>query len=181
MQDSNKGVPNGGSMHGVSTSAANAPLLKSAPAVSREARLQWLDAQIRDAAYPNALGMMEAFHVTRRTVFNDIHYLRHTLNAPLVFDRTRGGWRYTEPTFALPFLQLTPEEAASLRRALLAAEEFLGENDAQSLRRVTERFAPFLPTVAPLATETVGGALHLRQEERLGELITVANHSIARR
>ena len=44
---------------------------------------------------------------TARTIRRDIDYMRDQLHAPIEFDSVQNGYYYTEPTFRLPFPQLT--------------------------------------------------------------------------
>lgn len=49
---------------------------------------------IRDGHYPSSRTLYERLHVTRRTVYRDIHLLRHRLKAPLAYDPIRRGYYY---------------------------------------------------------------------------------------
>lgn len=126
-------------------------------------RIYWIDAEIRAGCFPNAQVVAERFGVSRRTAYADRDYLIHRLNAPLVFDRQRGGWTYTDPTYVLPFLALSEREASALRRSLLVAREYLGPQDAEPLRLIAERLAPYLPASGVSAHERVRGSIHLYQ------------------
>jgi len=77
-----------------------------------------------------------------------------------VLDRRRGGWAYSDPTYVLPFLALTEREAATLRRSLLAAKEYLAESDAGYVSALAERLQPFLPLLSETEAESMSGALH---------------------
>jgi predicted DNA-binding transcriptional regulator YafY len=136
--------------------------------MSQTERLYWIDAQIRSGQYPNAQAVCERFGVRRRTAYADRDYLVRKLHAPLVYDRTHDGWTYTDTTFTLPFLVLSRSEAAGLRRALLAAQEYLGAADARALALITERLAPHL---SALTRETVGGAIRLSGSVSVAEAL----------
>ncbi len=127
--------------------------------MSQTERLYWIDGQIRNRRYPNADTVCHQFGVSRRTAFDDRNHLSNHLGAPLAYDRRRGGWTYTDPTYLLPFLALTEREAATLRRSLLAAQEYLAPPDAGTVNALAQRLQPFLPTLMEKASETMSGAI----------------------
>ncbi len=53
--------------------------------------------------YPNAMTLARHFEVSQATAHRDITYLRERLLAPLVYDRGRNGYYYSEEDFSLPF------------------------------------------------------------------------------
>ena len=127
--------------------------------MSQIERLYWIDNQIRSQAYPNAEAVCQKFGVSRRTAFADHRHLTDNLGAPLIHDRRRGGWTYTDPTYLLPFLALTEREASTLRRSLLAAREYLAAPDAAPVSALAQRLQPFLPALTQTAAESMGGAI----------------------
>lgn len=127
--------------------------------MSQIERLYWIDSQIRRQHYPNADGVCQQFGVSRRTAYADRRHLTDHLGAPLIHDRRRGGWAYTDPTYLLPFLALTEREAATLRRSLLAAREYLAGPDAAPVSALAQRLQPFLPSLDEPTAESVGGAI----------------------
>ncbi len=60
--------------------------------------------------------MGESLEVTERTIHRDMEYLKDRLQAPVVWDRMEGTWRYDEDegSFELPGFWLTPAEIRSL-------------------------------------------------------------------
>jgi predicted DNA-binding transcriptional regulator YafY len=75
--------------------------------------LLWTDARIRQNAYPNADSLAAEFEISRRQAFQDHAFLRDRLNAPIACSRTRRGWYYTDPTYALPAISLEVGESAT--------------------------------------------------------------------
>ena len=128
--------------------------------MSQIERLYWLDDQIRSGQYPNAEAVCRQFGVSRRTAFADRDHLALNLGAPVAYHRRRGGWAYTDPTYMLPFLAMTDREAATFRRTLLAAREYLAEPDTGPINALAQRLRPFLPPPDEALTESVGGANH---------------------
>jgi predicted DNA-binding transcriptional regulator YafY len=133
--------------------------------MSQTERLYWIDAQIHDRRYPNAEKVCDHFGVSLRTAYVDHDYLRTRLNAPIAYDRERGGWHYTEETFMLPFLALSAREASGLRRSLLAAQEYLSAEDARAVRLLLDRFAAYLP--GGQAAESISGSMHFAAETEI--------------
>lgn len=130
--------------------------------MSQTERLHWIDSQIRTNAYPNADTVAAQFDVSTRTAYADRDYLKERLHAPLHYDRQRGGWAYSDPTYALPLLALTSREAAALHRTLLTAREYLGTSEAEPVRLLAERLADYLPELRHDRHEaSVSGAMHL--------------------
>ncbi len=122
-------------------------------------RIYWIDGEIRAGRFPNADAVAAHFEVSRRTAFKDRDYLLHRLHAPLVLHEVRNGWTYSDFTWMLPFLALSESEAATMRRSLLAAQEYLSPADAAVAGQLFARLSPDLSK--PLATETLSGAIHL--------------------
>jgi predicted DNA-binding transcriptional regulator YafY len=109
--------------------------------------------------------LADEFGVSRRTAYDDCRHLRTDLRAPIAFEVVRDGWYYTEPTFALPLVYLTGDQAASVRRALLTAVEYLGDDDAAPLQALVAHLeagnrAAFTRTVGKEIV-TIGGAIRL--------------------
>jgi predicted DNA-binding transcriptional regulator YafY len=108
--------------------------------MDRTERFQRIDRLLRGRrAVPLTL-FLERLEVSRATFKRDLEYLRDRCNAPIVFDRERGGYRYDEPAdgprFALPGLWFSAAELHALA----------------TLEQLIERLQPGLltPHVAPL-------------------------------
>ena len=127
--------------------------------MSQTERLYWIDRQIHDECYPNADDVAHEFGVSRRTAFADRDHLVDHLNAPLKYDRGRGGWFYTEKTFTLPSHLITLSETETLRRSLLTAREYLAPSDAAQALELATRLAQTLPLLTETISESVGGAI----------------------
>ena len=103
--------------------------------------------------------LLEEFGTSLATVKRDIAHLRDRMNAPVVFDRERGGWRLDRQAatlgtqYELPGLWLTAEEI----HALLTMQHLLGHLDAGGLLG---------PHIAPLV-------------ERLNKLLGVGSNASA--
>ena len=67
----------------------------------RTHRIIQIDEDIRSGIYPGIQFLMEKYGVSRRTILRDIEFLRDRYQAPIECDRTRKGYYYTDPTFAI--------------------------------------------------------------------------------
>lgn len=123
--------------------------------MSQVERLYWLDAALRAGQAPSWQAIQERWEVGRRTVFNDIRFLRDRLGAPVAFDAKRGGYVYTRPNYQLPFLAFTDAEADALRRVLLAAHASLPPADAAAVRHLTVKLSPYIRRL-PVQGEQAG-------------------------
>ena len=103
--------------------------------------------------------LLEEFGISLATVKRDIAHLRDRMNAPVVFDRERAGWRLDRQAatigtqYELPGLWLTAEEI----HALLTMQHLLAHLDAGGLLG---------PHIAPLV-------------ERLNKLLGVGSNASA--
>lgn len=108
-------------------------------------RIQQIDTLIRNGACPNVPDLARRLEVSRRTIERDIEYLRDVFGAPIVYDRRRNGYRYTDDTFTLPGFQLSEDEAAALMISAKLLSEFENTPMAALAQRVMVRLAQLLP------------------------------------
>lgn len=108
-------------------------------------RMIAIDAAIRNGLSPNVPKLMKQFEVSERTVRADLEFLRERLNAPLVYDRARGGYRYTDPTWTLPTLLMSEGELLAFFLSVELAHRYLGTAFETPLRKAVERLAGSLP------------------------------------
>jgi Predicted transcriptional regulator len=160
---------------------------RAASRPKREARLQWLDREIRAGNCPNAHSMATELGIAPRTAWKDFRHLRDELGAPVEFDEQCGGWRYADEFAALPLLYLTRSEAVALRHALTVARAYLTDAEVAPLGRVLERLACHVPQVLPSPRESAGGALRPLHPAttaggtEIANLLDACTHAIERR
>jgi len=117
--------------------------------MAQQERIQWMNGLLQGGAYLHWRTVADKFEVQRRTVFNDMCFLRDRLNAPIAFSRRYNGWHYTQQNYQLPFLALSDKEADTLRLTLFAALAHLPPTDAVAARQLATRLSPYvrgLPT-----------------------------------
>ena len=105
--------------------------------------------------------------VSAATVKRDIAHLRYRMNAPIVFDRDRRGWRLDRSQasagtqYELPGLWLSAEEI----HALLTMQHLLAQLDAGGL--LGRHIAPLTQRLTSLLGDGTGGAQDLARRIRV--------------
>jgi proteasome accessory factor B len=127
---------------------------------SQWSRTIWLDTQTREGSYPNIEALREKFSVRRRTAFNTIAFLRHSLGAPLAYSGARRGYYYTDPTYTLPALFLQEGELLALLLAQQVAHQYLGTPLEAPLRAAIAKISRYLPDEALVQLEDLADAFH---------------------
>lgn len=113
-------------------------------------RMVAMDAAIRSGAYPTLQSFIGRFEVSERTVRADLAFLRDRLNAPLHYDRARGGYYYADPTWILPTMFVTEGELLAFFLSVELARRYLGTVFEAPLRRAVEIQARSLPNEVQL-------------------------------
>ncbi|HMQ32027.1 MAG TPA: WYL domain-containing protein [Chloroflexaceae bacterium] len=109
-------------------------------------RMFAIDAQVRSGACPNVQMLMRRLEVSERTVRADLAFLRDRLGAPLRYERGRGGYRYTDPSWKLPTLLMSEGELMAFFLSVELAQRYLGTSFEATLRKAVERLAADLPS-----------------------------------
>ncbi len=96
--------------------------------MSRTERLCTIERLLRERRAVSLGEFLEQLGISHATFKRDMEYLRERLNAPIIWDRSVGGYRFdatngTMPTYELPGLWFTASELY----ALLAAHKLLSE------------------------------------------------------
>ena len=115
-------------------------------------RLQYLLEQLRDGAPLTTRVAAEHLEVSRRTIANDVEYLRQ-IGVPLEFDQRRKTYYLTEPFGNLPLVALQRSELAAFLVARFALEAMGDTATANVLRGVVDRLAEHLPSTVRVAPE----------------------------
>jgi len=115
--------------------------------------------------------LMHELEVSRATLKRDLAHLRERLNAPIVFDRDAGGYRYEKnavgPRFQLPGLWFSADEIL----ALMTMHQMLDALDAGGLlgphiKPLTERLSKALGSDAAPAKEVLRRVRLLPSQQR---------------
>jgi predicted DNA-binding transcriptional regulator YafY len=97
-------------------------------------RVLEIDRRIRAGLYPHPDRLALEWEVSRRVLFKDRDFLIGNLGAPLVFDKTRRGWAYSDKTWGLPSTLLTEGELLALVLGMECAQRYAGTALETSLR-----------------------------------------------
>lgn len=122
-------------------------------------RLKQIHDEISAGRFPNSRTLATLLELSERTVKRELSYMRDRLNAPLIYDPVRRGWRYSEPGWSLPPIHFNEGEllafftAAEVMRAAGHAPE------AVLLRAALAKLASFLPAEVNVNLATLGEAL----------------------
>jgi predicted DNA-binding transcriptional regulator YafY len=123
------------------------------------ARIMAIDRAIRSGGWPNASRLANELEVTPRTVRRDITYLRDQLQAPVEFDPVRNGYRYSEPTFRLPFLQMTEGELVAVLLAERLLRQYRGTPFEGDLKRAFAKMTMLLPDAISVRLDAAADCL----------------------
>ena len=104
-------------------------------------RIFEIDRQIRAGRYPSASSLAEKLEVSRRVIFNDRTFMIDRLGAPIVLDRTRGGWYYKDPTWILPSVMVTEGELLAFFLTVELARRYLGTAFEGPLRSAVDKIS----------------------------------------
>lgn len=104
-------------------------------------RIMEIDRRIRAGEYPSAERIAETLEVSRRVIFNDREFMVNRLGAPIEFDRERGGWYYTDETWALPGVIVTEGELLAFFLSVEVSKRQLGPELESALRSAVEKIS----------------------------------------
>lgn len=128
----------------------------SAPDKNQLLRLVFIDQKIREGMrtgrYANCATMAAEYEVSARSIQRDLDYLKHQRNAPIAYDASRKGYFYTEPSYALPALDLSASDLFAICIAEKVLRQHRGTPIHDRLASVLARIGEMLPervTVAP--------------------------------
>lgn len=110
--------------------------------------------------------LTEKLGVSRATIKRDLEYMRSRLNAPIVWDREEGGYRFAEPDmgagrYELPGLWFSPAEI----HALMTMQHLLTNLDAGGL--LGPHIQPLLARLGGLMGPECGSAEEVRKRIRI--------------
>jgi predicted DNA-binding transcriptional regulator YafY len=104
-------------------------------------RIMLIDAQIRGGLYPNAERIAKELEVSKRVIYQDKAFMANRLGAPIEFNRERGGWYYTNPTWVLPSMFVTEGELMAFFLSVEVAQRYLGTAFEAPLHAAINRLA----------------------------------------
>ena len=109
------------------------------------ARLQQLHEEISSGRCPSVQDLAVSTERTSRTIKRDVKALREDFKAPLVYDRRRKGFRYTEPGWQLPPARFSEGELLAFFTAHHVMYALAQKPEATLLQNALAKLATFLP------------------------------------
>ena len=77
-------------------------------------RLIYIDQMIAEGTrrdvLPNCRTLAEGYEVSQRTIQRDLDYMKWQLGAPIQYEPSKLGYRYTEPSYRLPALNISQND-----------------------------------------------------------------------
>jgi proteasome accessory factor B len=144
-----------------------------------------IDRAIRSGSWPNASSLARELEVDPRTVRRDITYLRDQLLAPVEFDPARNGYRYADPTFRLPYFQLTEGELVAALLAGRLLGQYRGTPFERDLGRAFAKLTALLPDVVTVRLDAAADCLSVLPSVRTdydpGAFEALAEAAVGRR
>lgn len=109
-------------------------------------RFIWFDHRVKSKGYPNATSLSEEFEISIKTAQRDIEFMRDRLSCPLIYDKIRKGYYYTDDTFSLPMVYLSSEELSSLliARKLLESSGCVAKEISSAVDKITSILKKYL-------------------------------------
>ena len=122
-------------------------------------RLKLIHEQISAGRCPTVSSLAKLLERSGRTVKRDLRVMRDQLSAPLIFDRERRGFRYTEPGWVLPPVEFNEGELLAFFTAAEVLRATGHAPEAVLLRAALAKLAAFLPPEINVNAATLGEAL----------------------
>ncbi|NJM40231.1 MAG: WYL domain-containing protein [Anaerolineae bacterium] len=104
-------------------------------------RILEIDRQVRAGLFPNADRLAQSLGVGKRVIYNDRTFMLDRLKAPLVTDRVRGGWYYTDAAYTLPNIMATQGELFAFFLSVEVAQRYMGTAFQEPLLSVLDKLA----------------------------------------
>lgn len=111
----------------------------------RTHRIIQIDEDIRSGIYPGIEFLMSKHGVSRRTILRDIEFLRDRYQAPVECDRTRKGYYYSDPTFAIKNVLLTEGDLFTVSTVMHLMEQYKNTPLENQFRHMMGKISELLP------------------------------------
>lgn len=111
-----------------------------------QARMYYIDAQLRENCYPNCTSIARHFEVSPKSIHRDIEYMRIELDAPIKYDPQKKGYFYTQLGFFLPAVFLVQQEADAVRVTEKVLSQYKGTPYYEMIKRALDKVLQYLPS-----------------------------------
>lgn len=131
-------------------------------------RIYHIDALVRARTFPSVTRLVKELETSRRTVERELEYLRDQLNAPLEYDRTRGGYHYARD-FQLPPFTLSEGEVLALFLGTKLLSQYRGTPYEKLIADAFEKICLALPETVSLDFSLVNQTISFAVERPRGD------------
>ena len=109
-------------------------------------RMQYIDQQLRENAYPNCSRVARHFEVSSKSIQRDVDYMRDLLQAPIEFDSKRNGFFYAKKEWTfLPSTTLDRQETDALIITKKVLSQYQGTPYYNEVSRALDKVLQYLP------------------------------------
>ena len=129
-------------------------------------RMMAIDQALRSCRLPTASTLAEDLEASPRTIVRDLAYMRDQLRAPVEFDSVRNGYCYTDPTYRLPFFQISEGELVALYLAERIIQQLRGTPFEADLRRAISKLSAMLPDGVSVRLDAIADMLSVLPASR---------------
>lgn len=117
---------------------------------------------IQSGQCPSVRDLSLELEVSTKSIHRDLEFMRDRLELPLQFDRTRGGYFYTEQVNAFPTMQITEGELFALLVAERALQQYRGTSFEKPLLSAIRKMEESLPETISLDLTEVERTISFR-------------------
>ncbi len=146
-------------------------------------RISKIHDQIASGSFPSVAQLAEKLGVNERTVKRDLDVLRCQLNAPIIYERRKKGFRYAEIGWTLPLTNFNEKEFLAVFIAENALKLTGHLPEAADLKKALAKLVSYLPDKVSFDLATLSEsvsfenpAYELSEPEVLNKLATSANN-----
>jgi predicted DNA-binding transcriptional regulator YafY len=98
-------------------------------------RIFWIDREIRLGKFPNNRQIAEHFEISEKTAQRTMDFLRDRIKFPVAYSAEQRGWYYTEPTWALPAIELTEGDLVAILLTEKLSRQYRGTAIGQQVEQ----------------------------------------------
>lgn len=117
---------------------------------------------IQSGQYPTVRDLSLELEVSTKSIHRDLEFMRDRLELPLEFDRSRGGYYYTQQVNAFPTMQITEGELFALLVAERALQQYRGTSFEKPLLSAIRKMEESLPETISLDLAEVERTISFR-------------------
>lgn len=122
-------------------------------------RVLWLDAQIREGAYPNVRSLAEKFEMTERNAHRDVAFLKVHLGAPINYHHQKKGYYYSQKNYQLPTVMMSQGELLAICLAKNLLEQYKEAPFINELQTAFEKICQALPSSVSVDLDALRSAI----------------------